>query len=291
MCNTMESIIGVDLGGTKIRFGKVTGGRLLSEYCLQTQASGPKEAIVNDIIDGIRQIIDPGVIGIGIGVPGLVDEKEGIVYDLTNIPSWNEVHLKKYVQQAFGVTVSISNDANCFTLGEKMYGKGKECRNMVGITLGTGVGAGIILNDQLCPGQLSLAGEFSSIPYLSHNFEYYCSGKFFTNVHGITGEELHDRAFLADPKAIKIFDEYGEHLGNLLKVILLTVGPETIILGGSGARSFRFFHKAMMESIYKFPFKRILKNLVIDISQNEKVAVLGAAALILDKLELCKNIQ
>jgi glucokinase len=267
----------------------VAEGKLISEYCTQTQAFRSKEAIVDDIINGIRQVMDPDVIGIGIGVPGLVDEKQGIVYDLTNIPSWNEVHLKKYVQQAFGRTVSISNDANCFALGEKMYGKGKRYRNMVGITLGTGVGAGIILNDQLCPGNLSIAGEFSSIPYLSHDYEYYCSGKFFSNVYGITGKELYERAHLADAKAIKIFDEYGMHLGNLLKIILLTIGPEAIILGGSGAGSFRFFQKAMMESIYNFPFKRVLNNLIIEVSHNEKIALFGAAALVLSELELCKN--
>jgi Transcriptional regulator/sugar kinase len=285
----MESVIGVDIGGTKISVGKIADNKLLEELCFSTDAFRPAGMIIEDISQGISQLMDPYVIGIGIGVPGLVDEAEGIAYDLTNIPSWKEVHLKKQIEKIFGKRVCVSNDANCFALGEKMFGRGWKYNNLVGLTLGTGIGAGIIINGKLYAGRLSIAGEFASIPYKDHNYEFYCSGKFFTEIYGITGQDVYERALSGDLKSIKILDEYGTHLGNLIKTILLAVGPEAIVFGGSGAGSFRFFHKAMMDSINEFPFKRITQDLAIEVSQNAKINLLGAAALIYDQSLMSKN--
>jgi glucokinase len=285
----MESVIGVDIGGTKISIGKVVENKLLQEISFSTDALRPEGQIIDDITNGIGQLIDPYVVGIGIGVPGLVDETEGIAYDLTNIPSWKEVHLKKHIEKAFGKRVRISNDANCFALGEKVYGKGTKYNNLVGLTLGTGIGAGIIINGSLYTGKLSIAGEFASIPYKGHNYEFYCSGKFFTEIYGLSGQEVYEKALYGDFKSIKILDEYGAQLGDLIKTVLLCLGPEAIIFGGSGARSFRFFHKAMMESINQFPFKRVTDQLAIEVSQNTMTPVLGAAALIYEQLLSSKN--
>lgn len=285
----MESVIGIDIGGTKISIGKIADNRILEEICFSTDAFRPAGMIIDDITSGISQMMDDTVIGIGIGVPGLVDEIEGIAYDLTNIPSWKEVHLKKHIEKTFGKRVSVSNDANCFALGEKMFGRGWKYNNLVGLTLGTGIGAGIIINGKLYPGKLSIAGEFASIPYKNHNYEFYCSGKFFSEIYKTTGQDVHERALSGDLKAVKILDEYGSHLGDLIKTILLAVGPEAIIFGGSGARSFRFFHKGMMDSIDEFPFKRITQQLEIEVSQNDKINLLGAAALIYDQRMISKN--
>jgi glucokinase len=275
-----QSIIGVDLGGTKISIGKIRNGRILEEIRLATGATRPENDIILDIINGIQKIIDIDTIGIGIGVPGLVDEKNGIVLDVLNIPSWKEVYLKKIIENHFHVNVRISNDANCFAIGEKVYGKGRNYHNFVCLTLGTGVGAGIVINDQLYSGTLSMAGEFGGINYLKDTYEFYCSGKFFTEIHGITAELLNERALNGDIKALQIFDEFGEHLGNLIKTILFTYAPEAIILGGSISKTFRFFQKSMMDSIYLFPYKRIIKDLKIEVCSHDKISVLGAAALI-----------
>lgn len=280
----MESIIGVDIGGTKVSMGKIVDKKLVEEISFSTDAFRPAGMIIEDITNGISQLIDPHVAGIGIGVPGLVDEREGIAYDLTNIPSWKEVHLKKHFEKVFGKLVRVSNDANCFALGEKVFGKGMKYNDLVGITLGTGIGAGIIINGNLYSGKLSIAGEFASIPYKDRNYECYCSGKFFSEMFRTTGEDVYERALAGELKSIKILDEYGTHLGSLIKTILLSIGPEAIIFGGSGAKSFRFFQKAMMDSVDEFPFKRITQQLVIEVSQNTKIALFGAAALIYEQL-------
>jgi glucokinase len=275
-----QSIIGVDIGGTKIHIGKVENGQITKELRLPTLAMRTENEIVQDIIKGIEQIIDPNTIGIGIGVPGLVDEEKGIVLDLTNIPSWKETHLKSHMESHFKTMVRVTNDANCFAIGEKTYGRGQKYHNLVCLALGTGVGAGIIVNDKLYTGTLSMAGEFGGINYLQHDYEYYCSGKFFTECYGENAKILYDKAISGNVKAIQIFDEYGEHLGNLIKTILLTYAPEAIILGGSISKTLQVFQKAMTESLQSFPYKRTLDRLVIDVSSNEQIAVLGAAALI-----------
>jgi glucokinase len=276
-----QSIIGVDIGGTKINIGKIVNGKIVDELRLPTGAKRPEDEIIQDIIHGIEQIIDTKTIGIGIGVPGLVDEKNGLVLDVLNIPSWKEVPLKSRIEKHFKIKVQISNDANCFAVGEKIYGKGQYYHNFVCLTLGTGVGAGIIINDQLYPGTLSMAGEFGGINYLKDTYEFYCSGKFFTEIHGITAETLNEKAMNGDVKAIHIFDEFGEHLGNLVKTVLFTFAPEAIILGGSISKTFRFFQKSMMDSVNLFPYKRVVKDLVIEVCSHDKISVLGAAALII----------
>jgi glucokinase len=280
MCINNQNTIGIDVGGTKIKIGKVSQGKIVQEVLLPTGAHRPQDAIIKDLEQGIKAIIDTDTSGIGICVPGLVDEKNGIVYNPHNIPSWKETHLKEKLEPIFNIPVRVTNDANCFALGEKVYGNGKKYHNMVGLCLGTGVGAGIIINDQLYSGVLSMSGEFGGIPYLQYDYEYYCSGKFFLNCHGITGQEAYNRAVSTDIKAIKMFDEYGFHLGKLVQTILLTVGPEAIILGGTVSQSYRFFHKSLMETINSFPHQPIIDRLEIKISDLGRTAVLGASSLV-----------
>jgi glucokinase len=275
-----NTAIGIDIGGTKIRIGKVLDGKVLCETYLGTFANRSENEIIADLVQGIGDIMDNDVTGIGIGAPGLIDEKNGIVYHPHNIPSWKQTPLKDKIAAHFHLPVMISNDANCFALGEKIYGQGRNYQNLVGLSLGTGVGAGIIINNRLYSGTLSIAGEFGGIPYLQHDYEYYCSGQFFTHCYNHTGQEVYDRALSADPKAIKIFDEYGTHLGNLIKTLLLAIGPQAIILGGTVALSYRFFQKAMTDALNDFPHKKVSGKLDIMVSHSPNIAILGAAALV-----------
>jgi glucokinase len=288
---TDQSIIGIDLGASKINFGKVADGKIIEEIYQPTGADRPEKEIIQDMIISIEKLMDKTTVGIGIGVPGLVDEKNGVVLDVLNIPSWKEVPLKSIIENHFNKKVCISNDANCFALGEKIYGIGKNYRNFVGLSLGSGLGAGIIANNQLYSGTLSMAGEFGGISYLNSNYENYCSGKFFTRNYKTSAKALYNDAISGDSAAIHIFDKFGEHLGNLIKTILLTLGPEAIILGGSVSKTFRFFQKSMMDSVYRFPHKRMIKNLVIEVSPQEKIPVLGAAALLVDEIQTLELIN
>lgn len=274
------NIIGIDIGATKTHIGVVNESRVIKEITFPTSATAPKDQIISEIMEGIERVSKSDFSGIGIGVPGLVDEENGIIYDLWNIPSWQEVHLKQELENRFKKPVKITNDANTFVLGEKKYGKGKSFKNFVGITLGTGFGAGFIINHELYSGTLSSAGELADIPYLDKTIEDYCSGKFFQNKYGLEGSKVHEMAKEGDPEAFKIFNEYGTHLGNAIKLILNVLSPQAVFLGGSICQSFPFYEDALRDRIATFPFKRVIKNFEIAPSEISNVAILGSAALI-----------
>ncbi|WP_242923242.1 ROK family protein [Pontibacter liquoris] len=276
---TKKKIIAIDIGATKIHVGIVQDGAITAERKVPTSAQGSQAQVLNEIVQGVAQLMDDEVAGIGIGVPGLVDDTTGVVYDLNNVPSWQEVPLGKHLEDHFQVPVYLGNDANMFVLGEKMYGQAKDFKNVVGITLGTGLGAGIIIDNNLYTGTLSSAGEFGCIPYLDKNIEAYCSGSFFTSKYGLDGNTVKQRAEQGDKEALEIFRTYGEHLGNALHLVLYTLSPEAIFLGGSVSRSFHLFEEAMQARLQAFPFKRVTARLVVAPSSIDNAALLGAAAL------------
>ncbi|MDT0677200.1 ROK family protein [Autumnicola musiva] len=275
--------IGIDIGATKILMGVIEDSKIINELVIPTSADSSKEKIISNLFKGIKEVSDSNFDGIGIGVPGLVDEEKGIIYDLLNIPSWEEVHLKQHLEKEFRRPVSITNDGNVFALGEKVYGKGRAYKNMVGVKLGSGFGTGIIINNKLYSGSLSSAGEIGGVPYLDKTVEDYCSGIFFLNEYGLRGNEVSMLAQKGDPTAVKIFQEYGKHLGSALKIIVNVLSPEAIFLGGSVRKSFRFFEASLNESLLSFPFKRVIEKLVIQPSDTSNIAILGAAALMTSK--------
>lgn len=278
-----NKILGVDIGATKIQVGIVEDGKLVNEIKFPTLSGSSKEDIMRNLIEGIESLGTHDYKGIGIGVPGLIDEEKGIIYDLLNISSWKEVRLKKHLEDHFKIPVKITNDANIFALGVKTFGEGRDFKNFVGITMGTGFGTGIIANRELYSGSLSGAGELGSIPYLDKTIEDYCSGKFFRVEYGLRGSEVFSLAEKGDQKALDILEEYGKHLGEAIKIMLYILSPEAIFLGGSVSNSFKYFERALHESISDFPFKRILDQLVIKTSDIENIAILGAAALIISE--------
>jgi len=286
---TNNKYIGIDIGGTKIQIGVIQDGVIVQETRFETSASAPKEQILGELVRSIAPVMDADVVGIGVGVPGLVDEANGIVHNVQNIPSWQEVHLKEYLVSHFDKPVYLTNDANAFAVGEKMYGKGKPFANLVGIALGTGFGAGIIINHDVYSGTLSSAGEFGSVPYLDKTVEDYCSGKFFTQHTGRAGTEWHALAKQGDAEALNVFAAYGQHLGNAIKTILYALSPEAIFLGGSVSKCFEYFRDGMYESVREFPFKIVAERLVIEPSAIDNAAILGAAALCKMKQEFTTN--
>ncbi len=277
-----EAIIGVDLGGTKVSAGRVRGARIVKHFSAGIDNKAKRDQILNDIIHAIESVFEPAVAGIGLGVPSIVDIERGIVYDVQNIPSWKEVPLKKILEAHFAKPVYVNNDANCFTVGEKYFGKGKRYQNLVGVTLGTGLGAGLIISNRLYAGPNCGAGEFGAMAYRDRTIEYYCSGQFFTNVHGIDGKEAFRRAERGDRKALAIFREFGTHLGEAMKTILFAVDPEAIIFGGSVSRAFPFFEESMWTRLRTFPYRKPIDRLSVRRSSRKMIALLGAAALHLD---------
>ncbi|WP_227625661.1 ROK family protein [Geofilum rubicundum] len=256
-------------------------GEVLKELRLPTAAHRPREEIVADLEAGISELMTDRVAGIGLGVPGLVDIKAGVICNVSNIPAWKDFPVKELLESRFNIPVYIGNDANCFALGEYYFGKGKGYKHLVALALGTGVGAGVIINKQLLIGNGSLAGEFGGIKHLDSSYEEYCSGKFFRNQHHIEAVDLAQQAASGDVSALNIFHEFGIHVGHLIETILYSVGPEAIILGGSLSNAFPYFKSGLKEFLSNFAHQEALAHTLIEVSGNPRIPLLGAGALVL----------
>ena len=273
----MNMKIGVDLGGTNIRAGLMDGTELIRKEKVSCPAQGSESEVIEAVAGLIGKLVSEDVDAIGIGVPSVVDTAKGIVYNVANIPSWVEVHLKDILEERFGIPVFINNDSNCFTLGESRFGAGKEYKDMVGVTLGTGVGSGIMIGGHLYEGRNAGAGEIGCLAYLDKDFESYCSTPFFVS-HNTSGAGLAARAEAGDSEAIALWDEFGGHIGELVKAILFAYDPEAIVFGGGIAAGHPHFEKAMRRTIETFPYETG-KDVKIFFSDNGDMAIYGASEL------------
>lgn len=272
--------IGIDLGGTNMRVGLTDGATLVNSVIEPCPAKETEEVVLNQLKRQIAQLMSADVTGIGIGVPSVVDSVRGIVYNVANIPSWKEVHLKEQLEKEFGIPVAVNNDANCFALGVWKYGEGKGTRDMVGLTMGTGIGSGIIINGQLYNGVNTGAGEIGSLPFKDADYEFYCSSRFFSHLHGDTGANFGKRAQAGDAEAIAVWNEFGQNVGELIKAVLFTYAPEAIIIGGGIASAFSLFEAPMRASLESFPYPANVAATRIMPSTLPNAAILGAGALI-----------
>jgi glucokinase len=274
------SLVGVDLGGTNVRAGLVQNGKIIAFEARPHPANATAGAIIDQICETIVKVIRPGVSGIGVGVPTLVNR--GIVYSPNNIPSWKVVPLQKILERRFHITVVLNNDAKCFALGELHFGAGRGYRNLVGLIVGTGLGAGVIIDGRLYSGGNGGAGEIGSIAYKGKNFEYYCSGRFFQREFGLDGGTLFERAKKGDREAQAMFAAFGDDFANVIMALLYAYDPEIIVLGGSVSKAYPYFKQRMWEGLKAFHFQNTLKRLKIVQSKKVNIAILAAASLCLD---------
>jgi len=272
--------IGIDLGGTNVRVALVDNFGIVNIINEPCKADKTEREILDHIKEIIHRLIIPGLEGIGIGVPSTVDTERGIVYDVLNIPSWKKVYLKQALENEFHLPTFVNNDANCFVLGEKYYGAGKPYKNLIGVTIGTGVGSGVIIDNKLYAGNNTCAGEIGCLPYMEDIYEHYCSSQYFVTHHNTTGKQAYYNAANGDEKAIKIWNMFGTHIGALVSAILYTYDPEAIVFGGSISAAYKYFAPAMKEKLKEFMFSQVVKKIFITTSNTENVGILGAASLV-----------
>lgn len=274
----MNNILGVDLGGTQIKGGRICNAKMEAKMQTETMAHIGGQKSLEQLFGLIDTLIMPDTYALGIGVPSVVDRNNGIVYNVQNIKSWDEVHLKSILEKRYSIPVFIDNDANCFAMGEKIFGKGRGFQNFVGITIGTGLGGGIIQNNHLLKDANCGSGEFGEMPYLDSIIEAYCSSSFFTK-HSTNGYECFVKAQQGDVRALELFSEFGKHMAVLLKMIVLTVDPEAIIMGGSIAKAFPFFESSLMLGLNSFVYPKSIERLSLLTSDLSDSGIKGAAAL------------
>jgi glucokinase len=284
MAMRADLVIGVDLGGSNVRAGAVRGAELCRHYARPISSREPEAVVLDEVFEAIDRVHSRDVRGIGCGVPSVVDIEHGIVHKVENIPSWQEVPLKAILERRYGVPAFVNNDANCFALGELYFGKGVHYRNLVGLTVGTGLGAGLILDGRLYSGTNCGAGEVGSMPFRDQTLEYYCSGLRLVREHGVAGEVLCQRAQQGDSEALAAFEALGSDLGVAVMILLYAYDPQIVVFGGSVSAAFPFFLPAMRGALAGFPQPHVVERLAIERSEQPEIALLGAAALCLEEL-------
>jgi len=188
--------------------------------------------------------------------------------------------LKSILEKEFNLPVFVNNDVNCYTLGEYKFGLAKAYDSIVGMSIGTGLGSGIIIKNKLYTGHNCGAGEIGLLPYKDKNIEYYASGNFFESFHHTTAVDAYHAALSGNETALNQWKEFGYHFGAAVQVVMYAYDPQAIVIGGSVSKAFDFFKSTMYESLGDFIYPESVKRLKIYISENENIAPLGAAALV-----------
>ena len=278
----MEEYLGVDLGGTNFKAGRVSDGIIISEASNPVSRGNTESDLIQVLFKTVDSVITKNVISLGVGVPGDLDPVSGVIYDILNLPIWKEVPLKNLLEKRYNLPVFLNNDANCFAKGEKIYGSGKPFSNFIGLSIGTGLGMGVIINSQLYNGVLCGAGEIGMVTYKDSIIEHYASSLFFEKKYNQNAKEMSILASQGDSKALFAFSEFGKHLGNAINNILYMYAPEAIVLGGSISKSFSLFKQSMEDTLNCFAYPKQIEQLKIEVSSLRGISILGAAALCIE---------
>jgi glucokinase len=276
--------IGVDIGGTSIVAARFSAEEMLEKNQVPTGAKRPAEEIMGSVFEAIDPLITDDVVAIGIGMPGYMNTETGEILLINNIPAFRGFSVKRSVEKQFSLPVFQNNDANCFALGEAYFGAGKQFNNMVGITVGTGLGGGIIINRQIHTGLFGGAGEVGCVPIHDGIGDDYCCNALFVNKYGKEGLQMYNEARAGNEEAIMAFDELARNIGQLMTLTTYLLAPEAFIFGGSVSKAWEFLEKPLQEELDKFPVELIRKNIKLMPSQLDNAGLYGAAALCISQM-------
>lgn len=316
MVNKLRHAVGVDLGGTSIKIGIVSSeGKILKKVSLNTEAEKGPDYVIKQIKKGIDSILVANKInlkGIGIGAPGVVTLKTGTVENPPNFPGWEKVELGKIIKKEFGLPVHIENDANAAAVGELIFGAGKKYNSFIMVTLGTGVGGGVIIDKKLYRGEFGAAGEVGHITIDFNGpkcncgsfgcVEAYIGNQYLVNsirnelpshpdslVHklieqdyiNLTPKIIDTAAEQGDEYAVSVIKDAGRNLGSALASVSNLLDISTFIIGGGVAG----FGKPLFDEVIKTASSRVLKPLqnrvkVLPAKLKNDAGIKGASALV-----------
>jgi glucokinase len=283
--------IGVDLGGTNLRIAAVDeSGLLLEKTTLGTQVQKGRDFVISEMCDAIQQVVTKYVgkanlHGIGIGVPGIIDLETGMLYESPNLPGWDHYPVREEIERRLQTKVILENDANAAALGEKWLGAARDFPSMCMITLGTGVGGGIVIDGRIWHGMTGMAGELGHITVEPEGakcncgnngcIEQYASATAIVRMAheaiatgkapGLaraaegTNKEFNSRvvyqmAVQGDASAQDIYRKVGRYLGIAVADIINALNLNMYVIGGGVVSAWEAFAPAMMDEINRRSF-------------------------------------
>lgn len=318
----MEKVaIGVDLGGTNIRAGIVDkDGNIVKKIESSTLVNNGKDVVIERLIEGIKGLQDEvkrealDISAIGLGAPGIISIEKGTVAFSPNLPDWLDVPLRDIVRDRTGLPVVLENDANAWAFGEKWIGAGRDLQDFILLTLGTGVGGGIICRGEILHGADGMAGEIGHITVNPEGprcgcgnngcLEVYASAKGIIertieaieggaetelreiaegNLYKISSEMVYQVAKDGDPLARDIMREMGRYLGIGMANLINIFNPEAIIIGGRVKEAWDLFIESAKKEIQKRSFNILSEKTKILKSPLSEGGLIGAAGIALKK--------
>jgi len=294
-----EYLIGVDFGATYIRGGLVDlSGKVVKKIEYPTEASKGKKQILDKIVDVIQKLRKGHVLGVGIGCPGPLDPKKGILFSLPNLPGWNNVPIKRLLEDKLRIPIFIENDAKCFAIAESKCGQGRKIEHILCFTIGSGIGGGIIINGKLYTGSGGLAGELGHVVVNKDESTKCGAGirgclELYSCARGIekryksitkkkaTFKEIYDmvKSKKAPKKVKQIIDDAGEYLGIAFANYINIFNPELIIIGG-GLSKAKIIVDLAIKTAKKHAFPHTIKGVTFITSKLQDAGIIGAASII-----------
>ena len=288
----IEEVIGIDLGGTAIKLGRFDRqGNCAQSLTIPTPQPPDPEAVLAAMVEAIAQLnANQTVVAIGVGTPGPADGEGRIAIHAINLGGWVNIPLADWLEVKTDKPTVIGNDANCAGLGEHWVGAGQPFKNLVMLTLGTGVGGAIILDGNLFVGRAGTAGELGLITLNSDgakcnsgnhgSLEQHLSIRAIRRRTGLEAEELGKRAKRGDEEAIAFWQSYGRDLGIGIASLIYVLTPDVVIIGGGVCHSCEFFFPAAWAEIER----RVVKYSRLDVKLlraelGSQAGMVGAAKL------------
>jgi glucokinase len=271
-----EYSIGLDLGGTNLRAAAIDrAGHILDRRATATNPAAGREAMVGHMVNAIAELREScgadSLAGIGIGVPGFILLKEGIVRNSNNLACLDDFPLRTEIERRLGAHVILENDANAAALGEKWMGAGRDVDDLVLLTLGTGIGGGIISGGRVLQGYLGMAGELGHITVVPDGNPCGCGNQGCLEKHasataiaamasmlklgeGLSAREVYDLALAGNEKASRIFVATGQALGVALAMLVNAFNFPLYLLSGGVLAAWDLFAPPMLEEVRRRSF-------------------------------------
>ena len=299
--------IGIDFGGTSVKFGVCTGPEIIAgAEPIDTTAyyDQSPDALIGAITQRVVELqkIHPRIRAVGAGIPGLVDYQRGHIFEITNVPGWIGIPFRDLLSEKIGLPVTVDNDANCMAYAEWHHGAGRGYTDLIAITLGTGVGGGLIIGGQLHRGAQFCAGEIGHttidhtqphpggvIEKFVGNREIAAHAKKLYAAAGIdrTISECSPKALAeaSDEIAIQVWQDVAGWLAIALGNAIWLLNPEAIVIGGGVARAGRVLFDPLHDELQRSLSTVLAKNLQILPAQfGNEAGIIGSAAQALESL-------
>lgn len=287
------NILAIDIGGTMIKYGLVSSdGEILSTDKIETEAEKGLENILNKIDNIFKKYKENNPVGIAVSGTGQINGIIGkVIGGNPIIPNWIGTNLVKILEKKYNLPIVLENDVNCVALGEKWIGAGKNLKNFICLTIGTGIGGGIILNNQLFRGENFVAGEFGHILIKKGEFEQFASTTALIRLvkertrKTLNGKEIFDLEKKEIVEYQEVISEWIENLTDGLSSIVYCFNPANIILGGGVIEQGEALINRVKNSLFKkigLQFKEKLN--IIQAKLGNNAGMIGASYLLLEKI-------